>query len=105
MWEKKRWDIQSTVYAFAAIQTGMIEPEPDGSTNFEFVVMHEDGVQRLVLARGPEHFAWLKSKVEALVLLIEAGLHTWPKQDNHALCSPKWCSAWDFCKGASGITY
>lgn len=104
-WEKKRWDIQSMVYTYAATHEGWVVPEPDDSVNFEFVVMFDGGVQRLVLRRGPEHWAWLKAKVESTCLLIEADLPTWPKQDNHALCSPKWCSAWDFCKGASGITY
>src|SRR3990167_1393244 len=101
-WEKQRWDVQSTCYTLALNRLGIID-QP--SIPFEFVVMHDDGVQRLVVQRDARDWSWLQDKVMSLCLLIEADVPTWPKQDNHALCGPKWCAAWESCKGSHGIEF
>ena len=98
-WEHERWNVQATAYTYALHQWDVRRP------TFELVVMHAKGVQRLPIQRGPEHWAWLKVKVADLARLIEAEIPTWIKSDNHALCSSKWCPAWDVCKGATGITF
>lgn len=98
-WEHQRWNIQATAYTYALHQW------VDARPTFELVVMHAKGVQRLPIQRGPEHWAWLQTKVTDLAHLIECEVPTWIKSDNHALCSEKWCPAWLTCKGATGITF
>lgn len=104
-WEYKRWAIQPTFYTWAANELGLILPTDDGyipsidGIPFEFVVLSRRGVQRFTVMRDMTHWAWLSDKLLAFAELIESGLDVWPKQDNHALCSPKWCPSWDECKG------
>jgi hypothetical protein len=97
-WEYKRWAIQPTVYSWAASTLALVEPV-DGVYPFEYVVLGRHGAQRFTVHRGPGDWAWLQDKVSTAARLIEAGLDEWPKQDNHALCSAKWCPAWSECKG------
>lgn len=109
-WEKTRWDLQSTAYTWAAAWLGYTLHHPDEGEAcepipFEFVVMLAHKVQRLTVTRGPEHWAFLQDKVVRIARLIESGLTPWPLNDNHALCSAKWCPAWDDCKGSHGITF
>lgn len=94
-WEKKRWDIQSTIYCYSVCA---IEEWWDPLT-FEFIVMHPKGVQRLTVERTVDDFEWLKAKCVAYAKLIEAELDVWPMQDNQALCSPTWCDSWKNCRG------
>lgn len=98
-WEQKRWAVQPTVYCFAHEQAFGVPAE------FEFVVMDGSDVQRLPIQRGPEHYQWLGQQCNDLAKLIEMELPVWPTNDAHALCSAKWCPAWDTCKGATGITF
>lgn len=97
-WEHRRWDVQATIYSFAAARLGWVTQEP---VEFELVVMHPGGVQRLMLERTQKDWDWLAQKADALCGLIEADLGLWPKNDGHALCSPKWCDNWKDCKGAA----
>lgn len=101
-WEHERWDIQPSVYTRAASMLGLIEPNEDGLYPFEFVVFVRGAkvnIQRLTVYRHAGDWAWLVERTLAIAALIEAEVPTWPKNDNHALCSPKWCPAWDMCKG------
>ena len=91
--EKKRWAIQPTVYSQAVfLETGNNPP-------FEFVVMHADGLQRLTVMRDERDWAWLAETCVGYATMIEAELPAWPKVDQSWLCSRKYCSAWDRCKG------
>jgi hypothetical protein len=99
-WEYRRWAIQPTVYTWARYQLEVAEGRtPNLPMEFEYVVLGRHGAQRFTVTRTPEHWAWMHDKVLTAALLIEAELPEWPKQDNHALCSPKWCDAWAECKG------
>ncbi len=98
-WEYKRWDLQSMFYTWAAHELSLVHLV-DGLIPFEFVVLGRHGVQRFDVHRGPNEWSWMRDKVTAMCKMIEAGLDEWPKQDNHALCSEKWCDAWAVCKGA-----
>ena len=99
-WEYRRWAIQPTVYTWARYQMLCAEGRtPSLPMEFEYVVLGRHGVQRFMVHRDHEHWSWMQDKVLTACLLIEADLAEWPKQDNHALCSPKWCDAWDLCKG------
>lgn len=104
-WEKTRWDIQSSVYTWAVAKT-QVEIDPHGPLpTFAFVVMNDKEIQTLPVERNQLHWRWLTEKCEVLARQIEADLGVWPMNDNHALCSEKWCPAWFACKGATGITY
>jgi hypothetical protein len=95
VWEYARWAVQPTVYTYA------LRHEFPGVvwSDFTYGVMHADGVQDFSVVRGPSDWAWLQQKALSYAKMIESG--TAPKQDNHALCSEKWCAAWAQCKGAS----
>lgn len=102
-WEYERWAIQPTVYTWAAHEMGLVrEIDPDFEVHhvpFEYVVLGAHGVQRFTVARTPTDWEWLRDKVVAMAVLAEADLAVWPRQDNHTLCSAKWCDAWSACKG------
>ena len=61
--------------------------------------------RREFVLMSAEHYDWLRTKCTDIARLIEVGMESWPKNDNHALCSEKWCPAWANCKGKSGITF
>lgn len=97
-WEKDRWSIQAAAYTFGADMEGFGQ-EVDTS-RFTFVVFRDDRQLQIVeLERNEGHWLWLVEKMKAIVELAEAQLSVWPKNDNHALCSPIWCAAWERCKG------
>lgn len=101
-WEHERWDVQPSVYTWAAHTLGLIEPDADGRFPFEFVVFvngQRVHVQRVTVYRHSGDWAWLIERCLGIATLIEANVPEWPKNDNHALCSPKWCPAWSMCKG------
>ncbi len=101
-WEKARWDLQSTTYAWAARELGIYELAD--VYPFEFIVLYEHRadeakLQRVPVFRHEGDFNWLRERAKDVALLIEAELPSWPKNDNHALCSPSWCPVWSQCKG------
>jgi hypothetical protein len=99
-WEKERFAIQPTVYTAAVAQMG--EYEPRDSWEFSYAVMLKSGrtsTQIVTVQRTQAHWDWLAAQCESIVQLIQANLNVWPLRDQHALCSPKWCKAWDKCKG------
>lgn len=103
-WEYERWAVQPTVYSWAALgfppHIDTVETiNPDHVVPFEYVVMSRKGVQRFTVERGWPDWRWLRDKLTALCVLIEGNVSPWPKNDNHALCSAKWCPSWDACKG------
>lgn len=104
-WEKQRWAIQPTVYSWA----WHVADLEAGDTEFPFTYWvylkskdREHGhSQQLEVSRGPSDWDWLKQKCLAIAYQIKADFSPWPKNDSHALCSPKWCDVWAECKGAS----
>jgi hypothetical protein len=103
-WEKERFALQPTVYTWAFNQW-LIENtgEPaETPMSFRFVAMLDNGaIQKIQVHRRPEDWAWLERKVRGVIAQIERGTDTpWPMNDQHALCSPKYCPAWSACKGA-----
>ena len=89
-WQYERWDVQSIAYCYAL-----------GVPNFSYAVMHPDGVGRMDLERGQEHFDWLRQKVSALCKLLETQTGPYPLGDNGWWCSAKWCENFARCKGAT----
>lgn len=104
-WERQRWAIQPTVYAEAASELGWVAGHP---IEFRFVVWERNksnpGPHVVKVFRGPEHTAHLTDTLwrvyDSAQAMSDAGLTRWPTNDQHALCSPKWCPVWANCKGA-----
>lgn len=96
-WEHKRWSIQPTVYTYAWwVETGEVVP-------FTFAACLKGFTRRpaqfVTVTRDQTHWDWLGQQIRPIIDLWEADLKVWPLRDQHVLCSPKWCPAWDTCKG------
>jgi hypothetical protein len=92
-WEYRRWAIQPTVYC-----TAFEQPQ------FTYFVMKPPsqqipGAQQFTVERDSSHAAWLRQQLKNLALQIESGIAPWPLNDQHALCSDKWCPIFQGCKG------
>jgi hypothetical protein len=105
-WEYQRWGRQPDVYTWAAAQLGLIQPDRDGMYYFDFKVFLRRQEIRLpdtiTVKRNANHWAWLEVMVSRLVnLYYNMGTEIgWPLDDQHVLCSDKWCPFWSQCKGA-----
>lgn len=104
-WEKQRWDRQSDVYTWAASQAGLLTPNDDGLYEFHFKVFLRGQVrqpQTVSVYRSAGHWTFLYDHVSRLVNFVyNMGLdREWPTNDQDVLCSPKWCTFFDACKGA-----
>lgn len=106
-WEYDRWAIQPTFYHYAlrhAPEMSQYRNLMSTTDTWRYIVFPDDPSphpQVVELQRHDEHDAWLVQQLVSIAPMLEAGLDEWPKRDQHALCSPKWCTAWDTCKGAS----
>ena len=98
-WEKQRWAVQPTMYAEAGRQLGWVDGE---NVDFRFVVFHRSlstpAPETIRVTRGPGHTAWLTRMLWRAYDLRQ--VDEWPLNDQHALCSEKWCPVWGQCKGA-----
>lgn len=112
VWEHERWDIQASTYTWAAVQEGLVMPDDEGIVPFEFQVFWRSRKytithQPYIVHRHQGDWDFLRDKCLGVAQLIEAAypsegppvLTRWPLVDTHALCSPKFCPAWDTCKG------
>lgn len=99
-WEKQRWAVQPTVYSHAAVELGLLTYP----TTFRFFVFPKRvkgcNPEVVSVTRDRGHSAWLATMLEPLVAAHMLGLTEWPRNDQHALCSDRWCPAWEKCKGA-----
>ncbi len=94
-WEKQRWDNQSTVYSYAvASETGDWSPK-----KFDLCMLCNGNVHWVHITRDEADWAALRDKCRALADLVAAPLKVWPQAWNSWYCSPKWCTAWDTCRG------
>ena len=106
LWEKQRWDRQPDVYTWAAAQAGLIQPDKDGLYRFDFKVFVRRATpvepQTVTVFRSVNNWRWLYDMITRLVnMTYNMGLdREWPVDDQHVLCSPKWCTFFDVCKGA-----
>lgn len=100
-WSQRSADskIQATAYLYALEQ--MYGEDP--LRRFHFVVIDKQSQSHEIFttARGKQDYAWLMDKAKRWADLIAANLPRWPlSPEGNALCSEKWCAAWDKCKGA-----
>lgn len=99
-WKLKRWSIQASSYTLAAYEACFFDDVPVPFT-YAAMTKGKGEAQLLELQRGPADWEWLRQQVRAVVPMMLADLPSWPLNDQHALCSPKWCRAWEQCKGAT----
>ena len=98
------WEIpkklQPTAYTYGLMMTD--NNSVDDEYTFHYAVMSKAKQEHIVFTttRSLSDWSWLQHQTRNLAELITAGLSAWPTNDQSALCSPKWCGAWDQCKGA-----
>ena len=102
-WKYERYDVQSTIYTWAAHELGHL---PDADVYpFTFVVMVKgkpiaQAIDSVTVQRTEAHWTWLNRKALSVARKIEAGTdEAWELGDSDWWCSPKWCPAWDSCRG------
>jgi hypothetical protein len=96
-WKLKRFAVQPTVYTWAVHElTGRTLP-----FTFAAATKGTTSVQTVKCERGPADWGWMIEQLWGLVDFFESmGTdNPWPKNDQHALCSEKWCAFWARCKG------
>lgn len=98
-WKLDRWNIQSTVYTKALVELGFLDPEGPWQFTFGGLVLPSGTWTPHTVTRTAGDHEWLTQKCLVWADMMTAGLEHWPMTDNQALCSPKWCPAWDQCKG------
>ena len=102
--EKQSQNIQSSVYAASAVAMGLTEFDVD----FSFGVMIRNASstgQIVTVQRTAGHGDWIIEQTTSLVntlLTMSNNLPSerWLVNDQHFLCSPRWCPVWSLCKGS-----
>ena len=107
--EKQTQSIQASIYSGYALQSGESEIGADGSIPFNFGVMIRNmkgDSQILRIKRNSAHAMWVTEQATTLVRSALAMRDTngewnrpWLKNDQHFLCSDRWCPWWSVCKG------
>jgi hypothetical protein len=109
-WEKQRWAVQPTAYAYAAMN-GAVQGFTATSwpLTFRYGVVYKPRSKNggydhdiITVTRTQGDVDWMMAKARTYVDLALTALDiTWPQIDseNH-LCSTNWCPWWSTCKGA-----
>lgn len=98
-WSQRSADtkLQATAYLLA-----MRELYGEADRQFHYVVIDKQAQEHSIFTttRTEADYRWLIRKAQHAAALIEADLEVWPLSPvENALCSAKWCSAWDSCRG------
>lgn len=101
--EKQTQSHQATCYVTAARTLGIVPK--DDPVPFRFGVMVRQPTpkaQIITTVRTSDQSDWLKRQVKSVVdtALDGWGNADWMMNDQHNLCSSKWCDYWHLCKGA-----
>ena len=102
---KQRTTIQPTVYATAAVH-GAFGAPLEWPVRFTYGVMvrgRETATTQLIdVQRTHAHEEWLKDQLLTYLnmLTVFGPKAPWPHDEDHYLCSEKWCPVWSMCKGA-----
>jgi hypothetical protein len=102
--EKQSQNIQSAVYATAFTKLGVV----DYAVNFNFGVMIRNASstgQIVNVTRTERHADWIINQTVGLVNSVLLARRYLPNQrqvmnDQHHLCSERWCPVWSKCKGS-----
>ena len=100
--EKQTQSHQATCYATAARQLGLVGEFDIVPFRFGVMVRQEKPKAQIITThRGPEQSEWLKRQIKSVVDTSIANWHAndWMMNDQHNLCSSKWCDYWSLCKG------
>lgn len=102
--EKQKQSHQATAYITACRKLGLI-PDDDNPSVFRFGVMVRQPTpktQIVTVTRGSSQVHWFRRQVTSVVntAVQSWGIPDWPMNDQHNLCSSKWCDYWSVCKGA-----
>lgn len=100
--EKQRQSIQASAYVLACVENGW---SPEYPVRFNYGVMtrtSKSAGQIVPVVRTQAHVDWFKHQVQLVVQSCTSlGLDTpWMANDQHGLCSEKWCPYWSICKGS-----
>jgi len=107
--EKQTQSIQASIYSGYALQSGEVEIDANGDVGFNFGVMIRNlkGDSQIVrIKRNSAHSMWVTEQASTMVRLALAMRNAegefnrpWLKNDQHFLCSERWCPWWSVCKG------
>lgn len=100
-WEDDRWSIQAAAYTYLLDQS-LSKKKRLASYSFRYFVMLKTngGHQSFAIQRDQRHWDWLRAQcVSAAKMIIENPTGPWLLNDQSWKCSPKWCGAWDQCRG------
>lgn len=100
--EKQRQSIQASAYVLACVENGWTTQFP---VRFNYGVMTRTSKsvgQIVPVVRTEQHVDWFKHQVQSVVQsCMSLGLNNqWIANDQHGLCSEKWCPYWSICKGS-----
>jgi hypothetical protein len=107
-WERQRWAVQPTVYTYGAFVNGWVGMNQANQVPFQYLVFPKKGAdirpELIPVWRSSEHWDWLAVQLIPMVRQVIDGIERgfereWVLNDQHALCSPKWCPWWKGCKG------
>ena len=96
-WEKKRWSVQAAAYTWAVASMG--DQGFGEALMFEFVYLVNGDVYRTTVDYGPAEWASLVALARSAGTLIAADIPVWPLNMAGWHCAPKWCAAWNTCRG------
>ena len=102
--EKQNQNIQSAVYAKAATSLGLIDY--DVKFNFGVMIRNASSTGQIVpVVRTANHGDWIVEQTKTLVNNLLTISNRWPSSrwlanDQHFLCSERWCPVWSMCKGS-----
>jgi hypothetical protein len=100
--EKQRQSIQASAYAYACVENGW-SPAYPVRFNYGVVTRTSKSVGQIVpVIRTERHVDWFKHQVQSVLQsCLSIGLEQpWMANDQHGLCSEKWCPYWSICKGS-----
>lgn len=100
--EKQKQSIQATAYSIACTENGW-SPGWPVRFNYGVVTRASRSVGQIVpILRTSNHADWFKHQVESvLTTFYGVGLdNRWMVNDQHGLCSERWCPYWSICKGS-----
>ena len=96
--ETANWAIQPTSYTYLASQ---LRGYPVTEFTYAVAVKPHGYVQFIDTVREQGEWAWLARVSLGLLSMCRRMLsQDWPVVHTHYLCDPKWCPAWDGCRGA-----
>jgi hypothetical protein len=97
VWETANWSIQPTSYTFLA---SAASGEEVNDFTYAIAVKPHGSIQLIDTVRGPQEWAWLGRVAQGALSMCRTMLdQPWPVVHTHHLCDPKWCPAWDTCRG------